>query len=373
MASRFAHLLSIRHARRLFSLVMVTALAFPLIAAKTAVAVTIDGEEHELQTYASTVGEVLDELDIEVEPVDEVSPPVHASLEDGVEIDVARAVAVDVRVDGEFVERVEEPVGSVAGVLQAADLDVREDGALISPAWTAPVEDGDVIDIVLPTEVALTVAGDTEQLETHVGTVEELLLDQDVTVGDDDLVSPALDDPLDEIDEVVVERVEFDQVVEEVTLERGEVREETGDLDRGTTQVADEGRDGLRRDVYRVEIVDGEEVGRELVEQEVVTEPRDRVVRVGTRAPAPTTPSGSVWDRLAECEANGNWQNVSSNGLYYGGLQFHLDTWNRHKSASYPSNPVNATREQQILVGERVQASQGWAAWPHCSRVLGLR
>jgi resuscitation-promoting factor RpfB len=364
---------SLRHARRLFSLVMVASLAFPLIAAKTAVAVTIDGEEHEVQTYASTVGEVLDELDVEVEPIDEVSPPVHASLEDGVEIEVARAVSVEVRVDGEVVERVEEPVGSVAGVLEAVDLDVREDGALISPAWTAPIEDGDVIDIVLPTDVALTVAGETEELQTHVGTVEELLLDQGVEVGDDDLVTPALDEPLDEADEVVVERVEFDQVVEEITLERGEVREETDQLDRGTTEVADEGRDGLRRDVYRLEIVDGEEVGRELVEQEVVTEPQDRVVRVGTRAPAPTTPSGSVWDRLAQCEANGNWQNVSSNGLYYGGLQFHLDTWNRHKPADFPSNPVDASREQQIVVGKRVQASQGWAAWPHCSRVIGVR
>ena len=364
---------SLRHAQRLLSLVMVTALAFPLIAAKTAVAVTIDGEEHEVQTYASTVGEVLEELDVEVAPVDEVSPPVGAPLEDGVEVDVARAVTVDVRVDGEFVERVEEPVGSVAGVLEAADLDVREDGALISPAWTAPVEDGDVIDIVLPTEVALTVEGETEQVETHVGTVEELLLDQDVALGDDDLVSPPIDELLDDTDEVVVERVAFDEVVEEVTLERGEVREETDELDRGTTEIAEEGRDGLRRDVYRVEVVDGEEIDRELVEQEVVTEPQDRVVRVGTREPEPTTPSGSVWDRLAQCEANGNWQNVSSNGLYYGGLQFHLDTWRRHKPAGYPSNPVDASREQQIVVGERVQASQGWAAWPHCSRVVGLR
>jgi resuscitation-promoting factor RpfB len=373
MTSRFPTP-SLRHARRLLSLVMVGSLAFPLIAAKTAVAVTIDGDDHELHTYAATVGEALEELDVEVAPVDEVSPPVHASLEDGLEIEVARAVAVDVRVDGELVERVEEPVGSVAGVLEAADLDVREDGALIAPAWTEPVEDGDVIDITMPREVALTVAGETDELQTHVGTVEELLLDQDVDLGDDDLVTPALDEPLDETDEVVIERVEHDEVVEEITLERGEVREETDQLDKGATEVADEGRDGLRRDVYRLEFVDGEEVARELVEQVVVTEPQDRVVRVGTREPEPepTTPSGSVWDRLAQCESNGNWQANTGNG-FHGGLQFHPDTWNRHKPGGYPQYAYQATREQQITVGERVQASQGWGAWPHCSRAIGLR
>ena len=362
---------ALRRARRLLSLTAVVLLAVPLIATNQAVAVTVDGEEHQLQTYAATVGDVLEELEIDVEPVDEVSPPVHAGVEDGLEIEIARAIAVDVRVDGELVERVREPVGSVAGVLEAADLDLREEGALISPAWTEPVEDGDVVDVVLPTDVRLTVEGEAEQVRTYVATVEELLLDRDVTLGDDDLVSPGLDAPLEEVEEVVVERVAFDEVVEEVTLERGEVREETGDLDRGTTRVEDEGRDGVRRDVYRVELVDGEEVSRELVEQEVVTEPRDRVVLVGTREPAPATPSGSVWDRLAQCESGGNWGHRG--GTFHGGLQFHPDTWNRHKPAGYPEYAYQATREQQIVVGERVQASQGWAAWPHCSRAVGLR
>ena len=32
-----------------------------------------------------------------------------------------------------------------------------------------------------------------------------------------------------------------------------------------------------------------------------------------------------------------------------------------------------ASREQQIVVAERVLASQGWGAWPGCSSKLGLR
>jgi resuscitation-promoting factor RpfB len=370
----------LRRARRSAGLAVLGGLALLTIAWSNDVSVVIDGEEHELTTYAATVEDALEELDVQVDSADEVVPAPQAELEDGLEIDVLRAITVDVRVDGRTTRRITAPVGSVAGVLEEASLaEARERGALIHPSWSAPVEDGDVVDVRLPSAVELTVDGETEDVDTHASTVDALLAEQGVEVADTDVVTPEPSTAVDDAAQVVVERVEHDEVVEEIVLEHEEVREETDDLDEGDTQVEQEGRDGLREDTYRIEIVDGEETDRELIDREVVTEPRDRVVLVGTRTPpppepeTPSTPSGSVWDRLAECEANGNWQNVSANGLYYGGLQFHLDTWRRHKPSGYPANPVDASREQQIAVGERVQASQGWEAWPHCSRVVGLR
>ncbi len=79
--------------------------------------------------------------------------------------------------------------------------------------------------------------------------------------------------------------------------------------------------------------------------------------------------SGSVWDRLAQCESGGNWQINTGNG-YYGGLQFTQGTWAANGGQG---SPQNASREQQIAVAKNVQASQGWGAWPACSSQLGLR
>ena len=79
--------------------------------------------------------------------------------------------------------------------------------------------------------------------------------------------------------------------------------------------------------------------------------------------------NGSVWDRLAACEAGGNWAINTGNG-YYGGLQFSLATWRGLGGSGLPSD---ASREQQIALGQRLQAAQGWGAWPSCSRKLGLR
>ncbi|MFB0837701.1 MULTISPECIES: LysM peptidoglycan-binding domain-containing protein [unclassified Arthrobacter] len=76
----------------------------------------------------------------------------------------------------------------------------------------------------------------------------------------------------------------------------------------------------------------------------------------------------STWDALAQCESGGNWSINTGNG-FSGGLQFTSSTWSAYGGTG---SPENASREQQIAVAERVQASQGWGAWPSCSSQLGL-
>jgi LysM repeat protein len=94
---------------------------------------------------------------------------------------------------------------------------------------------------------------------------------------------------------------------------------------------------------------------------------------VRTQQPASSQPSaavgGSVWDRLAQCESGGNWATNTGNG-YSGGLQFSSGTWRANGGSG---SPHTASRAEQIRVAQRVQASQGWGAWPACSARIGLR
>lgn len=90
---------------------------------------------------------------------------------------------------------------------------------------------------------------------------------------------------------------------------------------------------------------------------------------VDTQAPEPAP---TVWDRLAACESNGRWHVNTGNG-FYGGIQFDYGTWLRHGGSAFAPRADLASREQQILIGQRTQAAQGWIAWPYCSRRLGLR
>src|SRR3954465_12899887 len=73
------------------------------------------------------------------------------------------------------------------------------------------------------------------------------------------------------------------------------------------------------------------------------------------------------WDNVAQCESGGNWHINTGNG-YYGGLQFTQGTWVNYGGNGFASRADLATREEQIAIADKVLQSQGWGAWPVCSR-----
>jgi hypothetical protein len=90
-------------------------------------------------------------------------------------------------------------------------------------------------------------------------------------------------------------------------------------------------------------------------------------VASGTGYNDPANPA--AWDRLAQCEANGNWHINTGNG-YYGGLQFSIGSWQAVGGSGYPHEH---SRETQIAMGQRLHAQGGWKHWPACSLKLGYR
>lgn len=77
----------------------------------------------------------------------------------------------------------------------------------------------------------------------------------------------------------------------------------------------------------------------------------------------------SEWNQVAQCESGGNWAINTGNG-YQGGLQFSPSTWAGHGGTEFAPSANQATREQQIVVAERVLGSQGKGAWPVCGTGL---
>ena len=121
-------------------------------------------------------------------------------------------------------------------------------------------------------------------------------------------------------------------------------------------------------------------------------------------APEPE-PVGEVdepWATLADCES-GDWIDNGaafvpgsarwrsghpdpelderppwSSGLFYGGLQFELDSWAWAAEVGghdVPGNPAAATPAEQVAVASTLRDIHpaGWGAWPRCSRLIGLR
>ena len=115
-----------------------------------------------------------------------------------------------------------------------------------------------------------------------------------------------------------------------------------------------------------------------IVEEEPVIEEEEVEVEVEVETVAETavTESGipvSVWDEIAECESGGDWTIVSADGRFRGGVQFELGSWDAMGGQEFAVSPEKASKAEQIAVAERLQAEQGWGAWPVCSAEAGLR
>jgi hypothetical protein len=77
----------------------------------------------------------------------------------------------------------------------------------------------------------------------------------------------------------------------------------------------------------------------------------------------------AVWDRLAQCETGGNWS--MRGARFSGGVGFYNGTWDSFGGREFASNAGLATREQQIVVAERVRSRFGYTGWG-CARQVGL-
>lgn len=93
--------------------------------------------------------------------------------------------------------------------------------------------------------------------------------------------------------------------------------------------------------------------------------------RAATPPPQPTRVTGSSesFQRLRNCESNGNYR-ANNRNRYFGAYQFSASSW---RSLGYRGMPHQAAPEVQDEAARRLQKRSGWRQWPACARKLGLR
>ncbi|TDC47488.1 resuscitation-promoting factor [Jiangella ureilytica] len=346
-----------------------------------AVALSVDGQTEAVHTFGDTVEDVLDDRGIELSARDEVIPSLDSDVEDGTEISVRYARQVTVTVDGE-----EQQIWTTALSVDEAlrDLNIRAEGADLSVARSQPIGRGGIdFEVRTPKEITLVADGASNPVTTTALTVREALDDAGVTLGDLDLVEPALEAALADAATVTVRRVTVETETVTAALPFEVTEQEDDSLAKGTESVETEGKEGSVERVMQNTYIDGELSSQEVLSETVVAAPVDQLVLIGTKEPPPPAdePSdsggsgggddvdGGVWDRLAQCESGGNWSINTGNG-YYGGLQFSLGTWRAFGGSGYPHENSKA---EQIRIAEKVRDNRGgYGDWPACARSLGL-
>ncbi|HEX6198074.1 MAG TPA: ubiquitin-like domain-containing protein [Jiangellaceae bacterium] len=348
---------------------MVTALVGGATAYATfnnTVELTIDGKTETVHTFGDTVGDVLADHGVELGPNDQVVPSEESQIQDGTQVDVRYGRQVGVVLDGVPREFWTTAL-SVDELLVA--MGIRAPGAEISVSRSLSIgRQGLDLKIRTPKTISLVVGGDERQVTTTAITVRQALRDLEVSLGDRDRVKPALESRVTAGSTVTVDRVTTEKETVTVPIEYETVEEPDDSLFVDQTSVEQEGADGEKKQVIEIVYVNGEETERDVVSEEVVTEPTNRIVRVGTQE-RPAISDESVWDALAQCESGGNWSINTGNG-YYGGLQFNLQTWQAYGGSGYPHEN---SREEQIRIAIKLRDDRGgYGAWPACADKLGL-
>jgi len=345
------------------------------VAMDKAITVTVDGQDRVVHTFAADVASALQAAGIDAAPQDRVEPALPTTVDNGDHVIFSRARKL-ILDEGPSQREVWTTAPTVGQALAGLGVQAQPIQMSTSPNTAIPLA-GLALELRVPHKVTLTDGtGAKKAITTTAGTVAGLLAEHRIVLGVDDVSLPSGDTPLIDGSDVQVVRNGVGEVVETRAAPPPVQKIEDPALPRGKEVVVNPGKPGVSSAIMKVYVQNGEEVRRQQIGAGAMTAAVPRVVRVGTNDDVPAAPAvddGSVWDRLAKCEATGNWGISTGNG-YYGGLQFDAGTWRAFGGGTYAALPSQASREEQIAVAEKVRDSRGggYGAWPACSRKLGL-
>jgi resuscitation-promoting factor RpfB len=338
------------------------------------VTLSIDGQTTQVRTSADTVSALLSSREIEVTGHDVVAPNLDAKVDDGTRVAVKFGRQVTFTVDGEK-QTIWTTATTVNDALDALGMNLA--GAELSASRSSGIgRQGLAIIIGTQKQVVIIDAGKKRTITTTGQTLTDALAAAKIKVDNDDKLSADPNTRLRDGAKFRFTRVDISAKTKKVKVDYSTDRKKSSKLKKGVTKIDTPGVRGVRAVTYKIVRHNGKIVDRDKIKSKLIKKPVTEVVLVGTKnvrktsgSSGSSTPSGSVWDKLAQCESGGNWSINTGNG-YYGGLQFSLSTWRAYGGSGYPHK---ASREEQIRIAKKVQASDGWGAWPACTAKLGLR
>ncbi|GLY64328.1 transglycosylase [Amycolatopsis taiwanensis] len=353
-------------------LISITGGGAAALAMNKSVTVDVDGHEQTVHSFGKTVGEVLKDAGLTVGEHDSLSPSPQAPVGDGGVIKLDHGRKLNLVVDGVAHESWVR-ANTLAEALDQLGLSAKfGQGTWFSQPLNKDLSlNGETVEV--HTLKHLTVSDGAKaprEVTTTALTAADFLNEQQLSLGPEDALEGGLDMKLTDGAEVRISRTGVSMITQQETIDAPVQQIKDSTLDSGKQVVEDPGAPGMQQVTYRITTKNGKETGRVQVSVDVTTPAKPKIVRIGTKQPAIS--NAGTWDALAQCEATGNWAANTGNG-FEGGLQFTNSTWLAYGGGAYAQHAYQATREEQIAVATRVQAGQGWGAWPVCSRKIGLR
>ena len=172
--------------------------------------------------------------------------------------------------------------GTVREVLIANDIPFSADDR-VEPGLDTKVNGGEIINIYKAHEVTIVDGDTTTVRKTTYKKVEDILNELNITVGEKDEVTPALNSEVATVDTIKIARSgKTTEVKKEIIKYETKVeKDDSKYVDEKVTKV--EGKNGEKEVTYNVVREKGKEVSREVASEKVITEATAKVVVVGTK------------------------------------------------------------------------------------------
>lgn len=250
-------------------------------ATKAEVVVAADGDVQVVKTHNTTVGELLDDMGIKVGEYDELSHAENSKIVDGMKIHFDTANEILLTIDGETKEYY-TTASTVGEFLNEEGLHITSHDK-ISPNKMSVLSDGLEIEIDKAFSVTVDDGGKEKEFWTTGGTVEELLKENDITFKKDDKIKPGLKKEVKKDTDVSIIHVEKKTVEIEESIPYQTEEKSDSSLEKGTTKTISEGEEGKVVKIYEITLENNEEANKELIEEKVMEESKNKVVAVGTK------------------------------------------------------------------------------------------
>lgn len=193
------------------------------VGSRKTVVIAYDGQEIQVSTLASTVGDVLEKQDIIIGDNDKIIPKMSEQIEDGMKITIHRAFEIKL-VDGKMEKSIFTTQTDVKDLIDSLNIKLKEEDK-IEPKLEESVREGQVIKI---TRVTREIATETQELPFQT------------------------------------------------------VFKNNDSLEKGKTKKIQEGKKGLKEIKFEVLYEDDIEVGREVIEENIVEDAVNEIVEKGT-------------------------------------------------------------------------------------------
>ena len=166
-------------------------------------------------------------------------------------------------------------------VLKKGKIELREHDQVL-PALDAEIKDGMVVTIKRAHPINLEVDGETKEVMTAYGTIQDVLKEYEVTLGELDRVEPEMEAVISPYDTIKVIRVGEKLVSEKVAIPYQSIIKHNDSLDKGKANVIQKGKNGEKQVEYLVVYENGKEVSKILKEEKVLLAAENEVIEKGT-------------------------------------------------------------------------------------------